>query len=138
MTVAAPTAGVPVILVVDDNPLNLKLMSYLLTSAGYAVVTAVDGPSAMAAIAAHPPALILMDLQLPGVDGFELTQQIKAAPATCHIIIIAVTAYAMIGDDERAYAAGCDGYVAKPIDTRAMPALVAGWLALATRPAARG
>jgi len=113
------------ILIVDDNPTNLKLVTYLVKAAGYEVETAGDADQAMAAIAASRPALILMDLQLPGIDGLELTRRLKADPATRDIKIIAVTAYAMKGDEEKAIGAGCDGYVTKPIDTRALPTLIA-------------
>lgn len=113
------------ILIVDDNPTNLKLVTYLVKAAGYEVETAGDADQAMATIAASRPALILMDLQLPGIDGLELTRRLKADPATRDIKIIAVTAYAMKGDQEKALAAGCDGYVTKPIDTRALPTLIA-------------
>ncbi|HSD89386.1 MAG TPA: response regulator [Kofleriaceae bacterium] len=113
------------VLVVDDNATNLKLVAYLVKASGYDVATAIDADSALAAIAAQPPQLILMDLQMPGVDGLELTRRLKADPATRGIKIIAVTAYAMKGDEEKALAAGCDGYVTKPIDTRALPQLIA-------------
>jgi len=113
------------ILIVDDNPTNLKLVSYLVKASGYEVDTAADAEAAMVAIASQRPALILMDLQLPGIDGLELTRRLKAAPSTAAIKIVAVTAYAMQGDEERALAAGCDGYVTKPIDTRALPVLIA-------------
>ncbi|MCC6996253.1 MAG: response regulator [Deltaproteobacteria bacterium] len=112
------------ILVVDDNPANLKLLAFLLTSHGHSVRTASDGARALAAVATEKPALILMDLQLPGADGLTITRQLKADPATRGIPIIAVTAFAMKGDDERALAAGCDAYVTKPIDTRGLPVLV--------------
>lgn len=120
-------AGEPV-LVVDDNPTNLKLLRYLLTARGYQVRTATDGREVLAVVESFRPRLILMDIQLPGIDGLELTRRIKAAPETRDIVIIAVTASAMKGDEERTRAAGCDGYVAKPIDTRALPALVADYL----------
>jgi CheY-like chemotaxis protein len=119
--------AVPV-LVVDDNPTNLKLLSYVLAKGGYEVQTAADAPSALAALNARRPRLILMDLQLPGLDGLELSRSLKADPATRDIVIVAVTAYAMKGDEERALAAGCNGYVAKPIDTRTFPSLIAGFL----------
>jgi CheY-like chemotaxis protein len=70
-----------------------------------------------------------MDLQMPGIDGFELTRRLKAEPETCGIVIVAFTAYAMKGDEARAIAAGCDGYVSKPIDTRTLPGLIAAFLA---------
>jgi CheY-like chemotaxis protein len=113
------------VLIVDDNPTNLKLVAYLVKANGYEVDTAGDADAAVAAIAAHRPRVILMDLQLPGVDGLELTRKLKADPATREISIIAVTAYAMKGDQEKAFEAGCDDYVTKPIDTRALPQLIA-------------
>lgn len=113
------------VLIVDDNPTNLKLVAYLVKANGYEVDTAADADSAVAAIAANRPRVILMDLQLPGVDGLELTRRLKADLATRDIKIIAVTAYAMKGDQEKARAAGCDDYVTKPIDTRALPDLIA-------------
>ena len=112
------------VLVVDDNLTNLKLIEYLLQARGYEVSTAFDADSALSAVRTQRPALVLMDLQLPGMDGLELTRRLKADPETKHISIIAVTAYAMKGDEQRALAAGCDGYIAKPIDTRALPQLV--------------
>jgi two-component system, cell cycle response regulator DivK len=113
------------VLVVDDNPVNLKLLRVLLTSEGLAVRTAGHAEQALEAIRASPPRLILMDVQLPGIDGLELTRRLKADPATRGIPIVAVTASAMKGDEERARAAGCDGYVSKPIDTRTLSALLA-------------
>ncbi len=113
------------ILIVDDNPMNLKLVTYLVKSLGYDVATAGDAEQAVASIASDRPALILMDLQLPGVDGLELTRRLKGDPKTRDIRVLAVTAYAMKGDEEKALEAGCDGYVTKPIDTRALPALIA-------------
>lgn len=117
------------VLIVDDNPTNLKLVTYLVRTHGYEVDAAADAEQARAAIAANRPALILMDLQLPGIDGLELTRQLKADPATRDIKIVAVTAYAMKGDQEKALAAGCDAYVTKPIDTRALPTVIADLLA---------
>ena len=116
------------VLIVDDNPTNLKLVSFLVKANGYEVDTAIDADAAIAAIAAQRPRVILMDLQLPGIDGLELTRRLKADPATRDISIIAVTAYAMKGDQERARAAGCDDYVTKPIDTRALPELIARYV----------
>jgi len=113
------------ILVIDDNAQNLKLTRVLLLRNGYDVQTAEDAEQALAILATHKPQLILMDLQLPGMDGFELTRRLKAHPDTRQIAIVALTAYAMKGDAERAHAAGCDGYVTKPIDTRSLPRLIA-------------
>jgi CheY-like chemotaxis protein len=121
-------AGEP-ILVVDDNAVNLKLVAFLMKANGYDVHTASDAETATASIAEHRPRLILMDLQLPGIDGLELTRRLKANPATRDIIIVAVTAYAMKGDHEKALAAGCDDYVTKPIDTRKLPETIARHLA---------
>lgn len=116
------------ILVVDDNPTNLKLASELLTWSGYEIAQAATAEQAEASIKAQPPELILMDLALPGMDGLTLTQKLKADAATQHIRIVALTAFAMKGDEERARAAGCDGYLAKPIDTRQFANQVAAWL----------
>jgi two-component system cell cycle response regulator DivK len=116
------------ILVVDDNPVNLKLVHVVLRTEGYDVHTAVDGEEAMRLLKQFHPRLILMDVQLPGIDGLELTRQLKAAPETKDIIIVALTAYAMKGDEERARAAGCDGYIAKPIDTRTLASQVSTYI----------
>ena len=117
------------ILIVDDNPVNLKLMRVLLAGEGYTVRTAADAEEALAVLREFVPRLILMDIQLPGMDGLALTRKLKADPATSDTIILGLTAYAMKGDAERVLGAGCDGYVAKPIDTRTFPALVARYLA---------
>jgi len=117
------------ILVVDDHPANVALLEHLLSETGYRVTTAIDAQTALASVAADRPQLILMDLQLPGVDGFELTRRLKAQPETAAIKIVAVTSYAMSGDEERALAAGCDGYVSKPIDISTFGAVVARHLA---------
>ncbi|MEO8842800.1 MAG: response regulator [Kofleriaceae bacterium] len=113
------------ILIVDDNPTNLKLVTFLVKAHGYEVDTAGDAETALLAIGAKRPTVILMDLQLPGIDGLELTRRLKSDPATRAIPIIAVTAYAMKGDHEKALAAGCDDYVTKPIDTRTLPDVIA-------------
>lgn len=113
------------ILIVDDNAQNLKLARVILSTAGYEVETAKDAEEAVETLPAFSPALILMDLQLPGMDGLELTRRLKSDPARAHILIVALTAYAMKGDEEKARAAGCDGYITKPIDTDALPRLVA-------------
>lgn len=122
------------ILIVDDNPTNLKLVTYLMQQHGYEVTTAGDANDAITSIRNTPPDLILMDVQLPGIDGLELTRRLKADPLTKPIVIIAVTAYAMKGDQEKALEAGCDDYVTKPIDTRSLPQVVAKRLAAGTAP----
>ena len=112
------------ILIVDDNPINLKLAKVLLTQEGYEVKTAPDAEEALKIIGVLKPRLILMDIQLPGMDGLELTRRLKNSPETQEILVLALTAYAMKGDDEKAIAAGCDGYVTKPIDTQTFPAVI--------------
>ena len=116
------------VLVVDDNPTNLKLASYVLSASGYDVRTAADAEEALNLVETLLPRVILVDLQLPGMDGLELARRLKAAPRFREVVIIAVTANAMRGDEERARAAGCDGYIAKPIDTRSLARTVAASL----------
>jgi CheY-like chemotaxis protein len=116
------------ILIVDDNPVNLKLTMVLLESEGYAVKTAGDAEEALTLVTIFRPRLILMDLQLPGMDGLELTKRIKADPMTKETIVIALTAYAMKGDKEKALNSGCDGYMTKPIDTRSFLPTIASYL----------
>jgi CheY-like chemotaxis protein len=115
------------VLIVDDNAMNVDLVSYVLRADGVEVESAADASEATARIAAHRPDLILMDIQLPGVDGLELTRRLKADAATQHIVILALTAYAMKGDEERMRAAGCDGYIAKPIDVATFAGQVREW-----------
>lgn len=117
------------ILIVDDNPTNLKLVAFVMNAQGYQVATAADAEAAIADVAAARPDLILMDLQLPGIDGLELTRRLKQDPTTRDIVIVALTAYAMKGDRDKALDAGCDEYISKPIDTRALPGVIAGLLA---------
>jgi CheY-like chemotaxis protein len=116
------------ILVVDDNPTNLKLVSDVLQFEGYRILNASDAESAQEIVHNTPPDLILMDIALPGMDGLTLTRLLKTDEATRHIVIVALTAFAMKGDDARAREAGCDGYITKPIDTRTLPGAVAGYL----------
>ncbi len=117
--------NIPRILIVDDNPTNLALLLDLMEFEGYATQQAVDAESAQQIVEAWVPDLILMDIGLPGVNGLELTRRLKADPATTAIRIVVVTASAMKGDREKALASGCDAYVTKPIDTRALPAVIA-------------
>jgi len=118
------------ILIVDDNPANLKLFTYLLSSPKYEVRTATDAREALQALETFRPDLILMDLQLPDIDGLELTRMLRSNPRLCDATIVAVTAYAMKGDEERARAAGVDGYISKPIDKDVFRAVVAQYLGL--------
>jgi CheY-like chemotaxis protein len=119
------------ILVVDDNPTNLKLISDLLAFEGHEILKAMDAEEAQVVLASKLPDLILMDIALPGMDGLTLTQLLKADERTAHIRIVALTAFAMKGDEQKALDAGCDGYITKPIDTRTLPETVAGILNLA-------
>jgi len=104
------------ILVVEDNAVNLKLARVILTSAGYVTEGASDAFQAEAAVRRTSPDLIMMDIGLPGKDGITLTRELKSDPATALIPILVVTAYAMGADRERAFAAGCDGYLTKPVE----------------------
>jgi two-component system, cell cycle response regulator DivK len=112
------------ILIVDDNAANALLLSYLLSRKGYLVRTATNGREALAALDEFQPRVIMMDIQLPGMDGLELTRHLKSKPETKDIVIIVLTAYAMKGDETRAREAGCDDYISKPIDTRTLPGII--------------
>ena len=112
------------ILVVDDHEDNRKILHDLLTSAGYEIVEAVSGTEGVALAKLHRPDLILMDIQLPEMDGYEATRLIKSEAALKLIPVIAVTSYALSGDDAKAFAAGCIGYVTKPFSTRQLLAIV--------------
>ena len=104
------------VLIVDDNEMNVRLAEVVLGAAGISVASAADGCTALTRIAAELPDLVLMDIQMPGIDGLMLTQRLRANPRTRAIRIIAFTAYAMRGDEDKLIAAGCDGYISKPID----------------------
>ena len=110
-------AGEP-ILIVDDTPVNLKLTRILLVNEGYKVLTAASAEEALELLRAYQPRLILADIQLPGIDGLEMTRRIKQDERTRDTLVVALTAFAMKGDEQRAIEAGCDGYMIKPIDTR--------------------
>jgi two-component system, cell cycle response regulator DivK len=112
------------ILVVEDTEDNRRILRDLLTRAGYELIEAVDGESGVAMATTHRPDLILMDIQLPVFDGYEATRRIRANPDTRAIPIIAVTSYALSGDETKVLAAGCDGYVAKPFSPRKILAMV--------------
>jgi two-component system cell cycle response regulator DivK len=114
------------LLVVDDEPANLQLIRLLVEELELPVRVATAGNAldAVALARALGPSLVLMDLKMPGIDGWEATRRLKADPATASIPVIAVTAQAMVGDRERALAAGCDGYVTKPLDLRTFSTLL--------------
>jgi two-component system cell cycle response regulator DivK len=112
------------ILIVDDNTSNLKLLRVLLTGEGFMVHAATDASQCLEALKNFHPSLILADIQMPGMDGLELTRKLKASPETREIPVVAITAYAMSGDQQKAEEAGCDAYISKPIDTRTLPGLL--------------
>lgn len=116
------------ILVVEDEEDNRRIVRDLLTSVGYEIIEAVTGLEGVTAAETHRPDLILMDIQLPGLDGYEATRRIKANPTLCHIPIIVVTSYALSGDDVKAFAAGCDAYIAKPFSPRVLLAKIREYL----------
>jgi two-component system cell cycle response regulator DivK len=106
------------ILMVEDTEDNRQIVRDLIASVGYDLIEAEDGAAGIAMASEHRPDLILMDIQLPVLDGYEATRRIKADPALSHIPVIAVTSYALSGDEAKTRAAGCDGYVAKPFSPR--------------------
>lgn len=116
------------ILVIEDTEDNRQIVRDLLASAGYELIEAVDGAEGVAAAEREQPDLILMDIQLPGIDGYEATRRIRAIPALATVPIIAVTSYALSGDEAKTRAAGCDGYVAKPFSPRQLLAKVREFL----------
>jgi CheY-like chemotaxis protein len=118
------------ILVVDDNSANRRLAQAVLEGAGHEVHGVADAENALVAVASLHPTLILMDIQLPGLDGLELTRRLKADPATRDIVIVATTAYAMPGDERKATEAGCDGYMTKPLDIHMLREVVSKHLEL--------
>ena len=122
------------ILIVDDNPQNLKLARVILScEGGFDVKVAADAEEALRILESYEPRIILMDIQLPGMDGLELTRRLKSDPSRRNIVIVALTAYAMKGDEEKALRAGCDGYLTKPIDGEALPSFLRAQLASAPR-----
>jgi len=119
------------VLIVEDNPANMTLATFLLQSAGYTVLTATDAEAGLTVARDAQPHLILMDIQLPGMDGLAATALLKRDAATRAIPVIALTALAMKGDEERIRAAGCDGYIAKPLSYRNLLAIIAAQLVTA-------
>ena len=116
------------ILIVEDNPLNLELISDILEANGFVITTSITGVDALKQVDVEMPDLVLMDIQLPGLDGLTVTGMIKKKPGMENIPIIALTAHAMRGDEEKAREAGCDGYISKPIDTRAITKTIRSFL----------
>jgi len=113
------------ILVIEDNPDNMELAVFLLQSAGHTVLSAIDAEAGLALAHREPPDLILMDIQLPGMDGLEATALLKRDDAMRAVPVLALTALAMKGDEERIRAGGCDGYIAKPFGVRNFLAAIA-------------
>lgn len=124
------------VLVIEDNPANMELVSYILGKFGYEVDAAMDGESGVRLAQACAPGLVICDLQLPGIDGFEVVRRLKAMPQLRQVPVLAVTAYAMVGDRERVLAAGFDGYIAKPIDPQYFVQQITSVLGAATPMAA--
>lgn len=116
------------ILVVEDNPFNMELDRAVLESHGFEVLEAVDAAECFEVLARHKPDLVLMDIQLPGKDGLQITRELRANPDLQDLVIVAMTAHAMLGDEKRITEAGCDGYLPKPIDTRNLGAQVDAFL----------
>ena len=120
--------GQRILVVVVSREDNRRILRDFLGAAGYDMIEAHDGAQALEKVAASKPDIILMDIQLPGIDGYEVTRRIKADPALAAIPIIAITSYALTGDDEKARAAGCDDYVAKPFSPRQLLAKIRVYL----------
>lgn len=114
----APATPAPRVLIVDDHALNIELARAVLHAGGFEVAEAGNAAAAWALLPHFRPDLVLMDVQLPGMDGLTLTRRLKADPAWRHLVVVAFTAYAMRGDEARMRDAGCDGYLSKPIDVR--------------------
>ncbi|MCL4472988.1 MAG: response regulator [Actinobacteria bacterium] len=118
----------PKVLLVEDNQMNSRLVEYVLERDGFDVRVMDSAEEAVQAAGDDPPDVILMDIQLPGMDGLEATRRLKGKESTASIPILAITAHAMRGDEERILAAGCEGYISKPINTRELAATVRGYL----------
>jgi two-component system cell cycle response regulator DivK len=116
------------ILVIEDQEDNRRIVRDLVTANGYVLLEAATGEVGVEMASRERPDLILMDIQLPGIDGYEVSRRIKADPLLNHIPIIAVTSYALSGDDQKAFAAGCDGYVTKPYSPRLLLAKIREFL----------
>lgn len=116
------------VLVIEDNDQNMYLLTFILGKMGHEVLQAVTGELGVEAAERERPDLVLMDIQLPGIDGYEATRRIRASSSARHVPIVAVTSFAMTGDRERLLAAGCNGYIEKPIDPDTIVAQLAAFL----------
>ena len=121
------------ILIIDDNPVNLRLVSLILQNENHEIDHAADAEQALELLERVIPELVLVDIALPGMDGLSLTRKLKADSRFKSVPVVALTAFAMKDDEEKAYLAGCDDFVTKPIDTRQFPIQVAKWLGLRAR-----
>ncbi len=116
------------VLYVEDNLENRTLVKRILEAESFVVLEADDGPSGMRVAEQEEPALILMDINLPEIDGYEVTAKLRQIPSLAHVPIVALTANVLKGDRERSLAAGCDGYIQKPVDVDMLPAQIAAFL----------
>ncbi len=117
-----------IVLLIEDNPMNMELATDLLEAAGFQLLNAQTADAGIAMAVIHQPDIILMDIALPGMDGLEATRRLKQDKRTARIPVVALTASAMLGDDNKAISAGCSGYIPKPIDTRRFAATVAEFI----------
>lgn len=120
------------VLLIEDNEQNRYLATFLLEAHGYTVIATASGADGLSLATSAAPALILLDIQLPGMDGYEIARRLRADPASAPIPIVAVTSHAMVGDRETALAAGCDGYIEKPIDPDTFVAEIERFLPVAS------
>lgn len=116
------------VLIIEDNAQNRYLLSFLLEKNGYEVIVACDGPAGIHTARFSKPNLVLLDIQLPGLDGYTVARTLKSTPETAHIPIVAITSYAMAGDREKGLEAGCDGYMEKPIEPTTFAQEIARYL----------
>lgn len=123
------------ILIVEDNPQNMRLLEMTLMAGDYTLLKAIDGEQALEIAVRERPALIIMDMQLPRLNGFEVTRKLRQMPEFRCVPIVALTAYAMKGDKEKFMGAGCDAYLSKPINTRELPGIIARMLEKRSNPA---
>jgi CheY-like chemotaxis protein len=116
------------VLIVEDNPVNLRLAQFLLEKRGFSVRKATTGAECLTEMTRELPDIVLMDIQLPGEDGLAVTRKIRSDPRMAAVVVVALTAHAMAGDREKILAAGCDGYIAKPVDPQGLPSEVSRYL----------